>query len=424
MAVEVPSRVFAIPGFTGTIPNHWGVAGAVGGSDIFAPRGSSIVSMVDGTVNFISTQATAGNSGGNAVQIKGVDGLTYYYAHMENTPLVKQGQTVKAGQKLGTLGDSGNAKGTGAHLHIGIGKSINVGVGAQGGIGTGYNAVDLLRALQKQDSANSPSILDTRTQDALANRQPTDVSSAIPTLHFVPSVPGFTEARTKDILLNIKEAIAAGVDPFVWLGIVAHESSFDPNAKNPRSGACGYAQIYPCINLSPEENIREGLKRFKSFLSGCGGDTNCAMNKYSGGGGQAYITKTTGFINAIKGANPGIASISGSDIGDVSDGDNGDVSGDDTIECPPIKVELPAGITIPFPDFGCMVFKAVNDLQDQMGLWWSTWQTENFTNIIFILGGILFLALGIIGIVQDQGGFSMAGIAKKQMGKQAAKAIG
>ena len=406
MVVVVPSRVFPIPGFNGPIPNHHGKADAIGGSDIFAPRGSKVVSMVEGTVTFISTQATASTSGGNAVQIKGKDGLMYYYAHLENVPLVKQGQEVKAGQLLGTVGDTGNAKGTGAHLHIGIGKSIQTGLGPQGGIGSGFNAVDMLRALQKQLPMNDPKIVDPKVQ--------TDLQ-----LNFVPAVPGFSVANASGILLIVQKALKAGLDPFLVLGIVAHESGFDPNATNPKSGACGYMQIYPCIKLEPDKNIDEGLKRLKYFLDNCSGDWNCALNKYSGGGGQTYIDIVKKFGGMIKGANPGLATTDPDTIsvGTDVDSDSGDVSAVPD-ECPPIKVPVGLGIEVPFPDVGCLLMKTVNDLQDQMANWWTVWQTQNFTNIVFIIGGILFLALGIVGIVQEQGGFSPTGIAMKQVSKR------
>ncbi len=40
--------------------------------------------------------------------------------------------------------DTGNAKGTGTHLHSGVGNSIISGTGPEGGVGSGFDAVALL----------------------------------------------------------------------------------------------------------------------------------------------------------------------------------------------------------------------------------------------------------------------------------------
>jgi murein DD-endopeptidase MepM/ murein hydrolase activator NlpD len=45
----------------------------------------------------------------------------YYYAHLEDwAEGLARGQVVQAGDLLGEVGDSGNAKGTPPHLHWGI----------------------------------------------------------------------------------------------------------------------------------------------------------------------------------------------------------------------------------------------------------------------------------------------------------------
>ncbi len=56
---------------------------------------------------------------GNEVIIKGrLDGRTYRYAHLRDTPLVRKGQTVRTGQQIGYVGDTGNARTVGCHLHF------------------------------------------------------------------------------------------------------------------------------------------------------------------------------------------------------------------------------------------------------------------------------------------------------------------
>ena len=46
-------------------------------------------------------------------------GVRYYGSHMSQVS-VSPGQRVVAGEQVGTVGDSGNAAGTGCHLHFGL----------------------------------------------------------------------------------------------------------------------------------------------------------------------------------------------------------------------------------------------------------------------------------------------------------------
>lgn len=61
------------------------------------------------------------NSYGNYIVIATTDGWVILMAHMASTPLVKVGQKVTAGQRVGTMGSTGNV--TGKHLHLEIESS-------------------------------------------------------------------------------------------------------------------------------------------------------------------------------------------------------------------------------------------------------------------------------------------------------------
>jgi len=124
------------------IKTHWG-SGERGGTDIFAPEGTPVFSICNGTVEKVGS----GGAGGNSVTIKGDDGLTYYYAHLQEAPMVRTGERVRAGQQIGKVGDTGNAKGTGHHLHIGIGYGIQSGTGPHGGCGRNFDAVSFLQKI-------------------------------------------------------------------------------------------------------------------------------------------------------------------------------------------------------------------------------------------------------------------------------------
>ena len=98
----------------------WGAARSEGrsheGVDIFAPRGTPILSTTQGMVLRVGPDRL----GGRTVMILGPGGVRHYYAHLERYAELSRGEWIKAGQVVGFVGDSGNARGTPTHLHYGI----------------------------------------------------------------------------------------------------------------------------------------------------------------------------------------------------------------------------------------------------------------------------------------------------------------
>ncbi|MGI4835056.1 MAG: M23 family metallopeptidase [Janthinobacterium lividum] len=86
------------------------------GVDIFAPRGTPAVAATDGTV----TRTGESKLGGLVVWLADAHaGQHLYYAHLSRQ-LVHPGQQVRAGDTLGLVGNTGNARTTAPHLHFGI----------------------------------------------------------------------------------------------------------------------------------------------------------------------------------------------------------------------------------------------------------------------------------------------------------------
>jgi murein DD-endopeptidase MepM/ murein hydrolase activator NlpD len=86
------------------------------GVDIFAPRGTPVVASSDGIV----TQVGENRLGGRVVWVwNPARGTRLYYAHLQDQ-LVRTGALVRAGDALGPVGNTGNAKATVPHLHFGI----------------------------------------------------------------------------------------------------------------------------------------------------------------------------------------------------------------------------------------------------------------------------------------------------------------
>ena len=87
------------------------------GQDIFAPRGTPVLSATEGYILRIGENSL----GGQTVSVVGAGGRVYYYAHLESyAPRIAVGHYVTTNSVLGYVGTTGNAAGTPPHLHFGV----------------------------------------------------------------------------------------------------------------------------------------------------------------------------------------------------------------------------------------------------------------------------------------------------------------
>jgi murein DD-endopeptidase MepM/ murein hydrolase activator NlpD len=87
------------------------------GDDIFAPLGTPIIAVADGTLNRVGWERL----GGWRLWVRDRLANEFYYAHLSGfTRVALRGNRVKAGQVLGFVGDTGDAFGTPSHLHFEI----------------------------------------------------------------------------------------------------------------------------------------------------------------------------------------------------------------------------------------------------------------------------------------------------------------
>jgi peptidoglycan LD-endopeptidase LytH len=123
-----PNRVRAgaelrIPGGTGSLVcpvpgarfvNDWGFPRSGGrfhmGNDLFAPRGTPVRAPVDGTVTH-----TTGTISGLQVNLVAADGTRWAGTHLDRFGASGR---VRAGDVIGYVGDTGNARGGPPHLHL------------------------------------------------------------------------------------------------------------------------------------------------------------------------------------------------------------------------------------------------------------------------------------------------------------------
>lgn len=93
----------------------WGKSGVHKGIDIFAKEGIPVIAASSGIV----VQAGFTPGGGNVVSILGPKWRVHYYAHLKSIK-VNNGEFVKQGETIGTVGSTGNAVGKAPHLHYAI----------------------------------------------------------------------------------------------------------------------------------------------------------------------------------------------------------------------------------------------------------------------------------------------------------------
>lgn len=87
--------------------------------DIMAPRGTPVVAATEGTVEKLFFSR---GGGGITAYVRSPDGQwLHYYAHLDAyAPGLREGQRLRRGDPIGTVGASGNANPSGPHLHYAI----------------------------------------------------------------------------------------------------------------------------------------------------------------------------------------------------------------------------------------------------------------------------------------------------------------
>ena len=86
------------------------------GIDIFAAKGTPVLSTTSGLVTRVGTNGL----GGRVVWVLGPGLERHYYAHLSRYGSFRAGDRVEAGSIIGYAGNTGNARGGPVHLHYGI----------------------------------------------------------------------------------------------------------------------------------------------------------------------------------------------------------------------------------------------------------------------------------------------------------------
>jgi murein DD-endopeptidase MepM/ murein hydrolase activator NlpD len=96
-------------------------------TDLFADCGAPVVATTSGVIlevsltdRYVEGSPDGPNNGGLSVSLLGDDGVRYYGSHLSKVRSgIRAGVRVKAGQRLGDVGRTGNANNV-CHLHYGI----------------------------------------------------------------------------------------------------------------------------------------------------------------------------------------------------------------------------------------------------------------------------------------------------------------
>jgi hypothetical protein len=413
--VTVPAVVYPMPGDGNTakdIQLHHG--SFAGGSDLFPKtQNQPVVSMVQGKVIQIWTQAQAPLSGGNAVLIEAPNGLQYYYAHLAGTPLVSKGQTVKAGQQLGIAGNTGNASGTGVHLHLGIGYGIIDGLGPTGGAGKGFDAVSYLKSVIQ--TGNLPQLA---TQQGQLDLQSGQLSPAIqpPLASLNKPADQSIEARVKWLAQLL---YAAGLEPTKIPALVAislaEDTTSDPNAVSP-TGDYGLFQINcktwlsalgltDCNQLkNPMTNAMAAIYVWQHSANGLN-----AWTTHQAGIDNLHIPKVNTILTGSdyqSGITPGdVWSPGGSDDGDDQTGSDSPQS-ECRAACGEWQLGSLAGQSLHIPDLGCVMGCTMTDFVTETKDRWNAWlasKEDMWWTIGFAVAGALILIVGLLQLEEVQG---------------------
>lgn len=87
--------------------------------DIMAPRGTPVLAAAEGVVEKLFFSR---GGGGITAYVRSPDRLwVYYYAHLDSyEPGLREGQRLARGERIGTVGSTGNASPAGPHLHFAV----------------------------------------------------------------------------------------------------------------------------------------------------------------------------------------------------------------------------------------------------------------------------------------------------------------
>lgn len=191
------------------------------GNDIIAEKMTPLVAVTDGFISFIAIPQV---SWGYSITLRDAAGYSYRYIHLNNdtpgtddgaggesrayAPGVDRGVTVKRGQLLGYVGDSGNAENTVPHLHFEIetpsGANINPYdslFAAAGGNGSGTYIAPVLTGDEGSVAQEEVFVVTRQLQEGMVDRDVLGLHNELTLLGF------YTGSSTESYTSVTREAV-------------------------------------------------------------------------------------------------------------------------------------------------------------------------------------------------------------------------
>ena len=106
------SYIFPLPRTT-TYGDGFGAGRGHQGQDVFASCGSKLIAHHGAACRLVDRQSSAGNY---IVLDADGTGIDFVYMHLKQKAIPREGSKVSKGEKIGEVGDTGNA--SGCHLHF------------------------------------------------------------------------------------------------------------------------------------------------------------------------------------------------------------------------------------------------------------------------------------------------------------------
>lgn len=193
------------------------------GLDILAPIGTPIVSHVSGTV----VRNAVHDGYGNTLDIKTSTGTVWRFAHLNTAAPVKVGQTVKVGDVIAQVGNTGRS--SAPHLHLEARSSQ----GDPFGYANSYNVEAILSDLQEVKVGGG-------RQARSNSTQPSQVTSSVPD-DSIPIQVAKQAAMAKDMIhyLRTGEMIVTKPKP------LASNQAHKPTPGNPVPASAVYNNVNP-----------------------------------------------------------------------------------------------------------------------------------------------------------------------------------
>jgi murein DD-endopeptidase MepM/ murein hydrolase activator NlpD len=247
---------FGMGGATGSPPIASGVTAAYGekgsmwagtngthkGTDYAVPIGTPVTSWKEGVVS----NETLDSGYGTAIMIEHADGYQSIYAHLSSKE-VKAGDSIKAGQRIGKSGDTGNV--TGPHLHFELRDGKNNPVDPNNS-----TSVSSFLGMEYASAVVSPSasdILNTNTASKSKN-------SSVGTTMSINGPVGKGALSNSELLSVLSGAGFSGSSLETAFRVVRAESGGRPGALNPNEKTGDYSlglfQVNMIGNLGKKRN--------------------------------------------------------------------------------------------------------------------------------------------------------------------------